>query len=227
MNLEEYLKMGGSIKLPYKSGMTDWYHDISLSYSDGKPFFQNLNISKYRVNLTEKESVYLFLSIYKHWNNLGYVITRLQEKKILKPKFYLEEDINLSNPSEEIKKLFDDEIEEIKKEWGKEFSTKILKSFLKPSLKKPLNNLKTELKNNVPSEYYNILTKYMMDMYNLGFDSSIYINFAKKGKGEYCNDILNNKFCKEKIDNLIETYDYDKININVIIDKKYFKLKNI
>ena len=162
MDLVEYLKLGGKIQFSYKKNVKDWFKEISLTFLDNKPFFSNIDYTKYRKNLSEEESIYLLLSIYKHWDNLAYISKRLEAKNI-----YIDFEYLSKESSNHIK----NEKELVKNEWIIEFSEEKLKSLEKVNYAiKAETDVRELLFGKNISEYFEIIDEYLKKYENLGCD---------------------------------------------------------
>ncbi len=226
MELVEFLKLGGSLKLSRKTKMKDWFGEIGLSFFNNEPFFQGFYYTEYRKNLSIEESVYIFLSVYKHWENLAYIVTRLQNKGILTDEPETE-DYNFEYPSPKFLKMIKSEKKLTKEDWLKEFSEEKLNSFKKPIIKNVNEKLETLLKGKEYTEYCDILNNYATELYNLGIDARVYFYFERGEKqGSYGVELKNKEYSKNQINSLIDktnpNLEYDSITISIYLDEKRY-----
>jgi hypothetical protein len=226
MELVEFLKLGGSIKLNKKMKMQDWYGEFSLSYFDKEPFFQGFHHHEYRKNISIEESVYVFLSVYKHWENLAYIVTRLQNKSLLTedPE---SEDFNFEYPSPKFLKLIKSEKKLAKEDWLKEFSEEKLKSLKKPIVKNVNEKLEVLLKGKKYTEYSDVLNNYLIELINLGLNARVYFYFERGEKqGCYGVELKNKEYSKNQINALInktnKSLEYESISISIYIDEEKY-----
>lgn len=214
MTVEELLKHGATISLSYKKGVKDWYREMKLGFIDNQPFWQGLpNSNEYRKNLNYEESMYLFMSVYKHWENLAYVSERINKDEL---------DFEYLSPEDKV--LISNEKKLIKKEWEKEFDIDRLNSFKKTTSPNPTVDILTILDDKDIEKYFDILLNYKNEKENLGNETSIYIHHENISSLVNIND---NEWDKKKFDHLIkdETFKIEGLIISLNIDNKNYSIK--
>lgn len=99
-SIKNVVLSGMTIKHPYKSEISSWYSDISISSYNG--FYSIHPFSVKFANIDD--AVNYFCNQAFTSKNVGYIQSRLFDKKILN-----DYDHNLENPDKELKKLFIEE----------------------------------------------------------------------------------------------------------------------
>lgn len=105
--IKKILEIGSTVKASYKSAINDWFSEISISkikqtWDDGKTYYFISPYCEKFYNIDD--AVYKFISYAYTSKNYGYIQQRLINKGV-----DFENEYDLENPNEKVKKLFEDE----------------------------------------------------------------------------------------------------------------------
>ncbi len=222
MEVVDFIKLGGTVNLNLKENMRDWYSTISLSYHHTGPFFQGFDYEPFRQNLNIEDSIYIFLSVYKNWNNLAYIIQRLTAKGTL-PTDLERAGYSFESPSDKFKKIISDEKVLAKEDWHKEFSEEKINSLKKEIISDPSDYIKEKLKGKSFPEYHDVLSEFKQSIEDKGIRCSVNLDFVVSVR-EFVLDLSCDELNKKRYHDLLKSKDPNFIHITVFIDRQMYRV---